>query len=72
MLPWKAILREVDMGVEVSAVAPQSSMASIDNLKRVAGEVREFLRKAAKGIWFVRVLLVLACESSTQIKIGTL
>ena len=52
MLPCNVIVREVDNGVEVSAIDPQASMAAIDNenLKRVAGEVRELLRKAVDSI----------------------
>lgn len=45
MLPCNVILREVDGGVEVSAVDPVASMSGIDNddLKGVAGQVREML-----------------------------
>ena len=52
MLPCNVILRETDTGVEVSAIDPQASMMAIDNddLKRVAGEVRELLRKAVEAI----------------------
>lgn len=46
MLPCNVILRAVDGGVEVSAVDPQASMASIDNagLRDVAGQVRVMLQ----------------------------
>jgi hypothetical protein len=39
------ILREVEGGVEVSAIDPVASMQAIDNpqLKRVAGQVRDML-----------------------------
>jgi uncharacterized protein (DUF302 family) len=52
MLPCNVILRETDTGVEVSAIDPQASMTAIDNsdLKRVAAEVRELLRKAVEAI----------------------
>ena len=52
MLPCNVILREVDGGVEVSAVDPVASMSAIDNddLHRVAGEVRDMLRKAVEAI----------------------
>lgn len=45
ILPCNVILREVDGGVEVSAVDPVASMSGIDNddLKGVAGQVREML-----------------------------
>ena len=45
MLPCNVILREVDGGVEVSVVDPVASMSGIDNddLKGVAGQVREML-----------------------------
>lgn len=52
MLPCNVILREVDAGVEVSAVDPVASMQAIDNaaLKSVAGEVREMLARVVAGI----------------------
>jgi uncharacterized protein (DUF302 family) len=52
MLPCNVILREVDGGVEISAVDPVASMQAIDNaeLKSVAGQVRELLTKALKAI----------------------
>lgn len=52
MLPCNVILREIDAGVEVSAVDPLGSMAAIENeeLKRVAGEVRDLLRKVVQAI----------------------
>ena len=48
MLPCNVILRQVDGGVEVSAVDPEASMSGIDNphLKSVAGQVRDMLAKA--------------------------
>lgn len=50
MLPCNVILREVDNGVEVSAIDPEASMQAIDNdeLKRVAGQVREMLAEVVK------------------------
>ncbi len=48
MLPCNVILREVEGGIEVSAIDPVASMSAIDNdeLKAVAAEVREMLREA--------------------------
>lgn len=48
MLPCNVIVRQVPDGVEVSAIDPVQSMASIDNseLKNVAGQVRDLLRDA--------------------------
>lgn len=48
MLPCNVILRAVDDGIEISAIDPVASMQAIDNdeLKAVAGEVRDMLRKA--------------------------
>lgn len=52
MLPCNVILREVEGGVEVSAVDPVASMQAIDNaeLTAVAGEVRDLLVKAVEAI----------------------
>ena len=52
MLPCNVILREVDGGVEVSAVDPVASMQAIDNpeLHAVAGQVRDLLKKAVEAI----------------------
>ena len=52
MLPCNVILRQVGDDVEVSAVDPVASMQSIDNddLKRVAGEVRDLLAEAIAAI----------------------
>lgn len=52
MLPCNVILREVDGGVEVSAVDPVASMQAIKNadLTAVAGEVRDLLAKAVEAI----------------------
>jgi uncharacterized protein (DUF302 family) len=52
MLPCNVIIRETQQGVEVSAVDPVSSMTAIDNeqLKKVAGEVRDMLSEAIKAI----------------------
>ena len=52
MLPCNVILREVDGGVEVSAVDPVASMAGIDNaeLLDVAAQVRGMLEKAVQNI----------------------
>jgi uncharacterized protein (DUF302 family) len=52
MLPCNVILREVDGGVEVSAIDPQASMSAIENpeLKTVAGQVRAMLETAVAAI----------------------
>jgi uncharacterized protein (DUF302 family) len=52
MLPCNVILREVDGGVEVSAIDPVASMRAIDNaeLHAVAGQVRDLLKKAVEAI----------------------
>jgi len=52
MLPCNVILRELEDGVEVSAVDPVASMQAIDNddLKAVAGEVRDLLAKSVEAI----------------------
>lgn len=50
MLPCNVILREVDDGVEVSAIDPVASMQTIDNadLMRIAGQVRDLLAGVVK------------------------
>nr|WP_245243368.1 DUF302 domain-containing protein [Pararhodobacter sp. SW119] len=52
MLPCSVILREVESGVEVSAIDPVASMQAIENseLTAVAGEVRDLLAKAVDAI----------------------
>jgi uncharacterized protein (DUF302 family) len=52
MLPCNVILREVEGGVEVSAIDPVASMQAIDNaeLTAVAGHVRDLLAKAVAAI----------------------
>jgi uncharacterized protein (DUF302 family) len=52
MLPCNVILREVEGGVEVSAIDPVASMQAIENaeLTAVAGEVRNLLAKAIEAI----------------------
>ncbi|MEO6382063.1 MAG: DUF302 domain-containing protein [Nitrobacter sp.] len=52
MLPCNVILREVDGGVEVSAIDPVASMQAIDNpaLHAVAAQVRDLLAKAVADI----------------------
>ena len=52
MLPCNVILREVEGGVEVSAVDPVASMQAIRNadLTAVAAEVRDLLAKAVDAI----------------------
>ena len=52
MLPCNVILRAVEGGVEVSAIDPLASMAAIDNddLKTVAGQVRDMLQQVVAEI----------------------
>ena len=52
MLPCNVILREVEGGIEVSAVDPVASMQAIDNedLHKVAGQVREMLSDVVEAI----------------------
>ncbi|MDY6850442.1 MAG: DUF302 domain-containing protein [Thermodesulfobacteriota bacterium] len=52
MLPCNVILREVPDGVEVSAIDPVASMTAIDNdeLKQVAGKVRDMLSEVVEAI----------------------
>jgi len=52
MLPCNVILRQVDAGVEVSAIDPLASMTAIDNdqLKLVAAEVRQLLADVVESI----------------------
>ena len=52
MLPCNVILREVEGGVEVSAIDPVASMSAIENdeLHAVAGKVRDMLAAAIAAI----------------------
>ena len=52
MLPCNVILREVEDGVEVSAIDPVASMQAINNpaLHAVAGQVRNLLGKVVAAI----------------------
>ena len=52
MLPCNVILREVDGGIEVSAIDPVASMQAMDNaaLHAVAGQVRDLLAEAVAAI----------------------
>ena len=52
MLPCNVILRQVDGGIEVSAIDPVASMQAIgnDELKSVAGEVRDLLAEAVDAV----------------------
>lgn len=52
MLPCNVILREVEGGVEVSAINPVASMQAIENaeLAAVAGQVRDLLAEAVEAI----------------------
>ena len=52
MLPCNVIVRSVDGAVEVSAIDPVASMQAIDNaeLKRVAGTVRDKLRRVVESL----------------------
>jgi uncharacterized protein (DUF302 family) len=51
MLPCNVILREVEGGVEVSAIDPVASMQAVENadLTTVAGQVRDLLAKAVEA-----------------------
>lgn len=51
MLPCNVILREVDGGVEISAIDPVASMQAIENadLISVAGQVRDLLSAAVES-----------------------
>ena len=52
MLPCNVILREIEVGVEVSAIDAVASMQAIDNsaLHSVAGQVHDLLTKAVAEI----------------------
>ncbi len=52
MLPCNVILREVEGGIQVSAIDPLASMQAIDNddLKAVAGQVRDMLDQVVQEI----------------------
>jgi uncharacterized protein (DUF302 family) len=52
MLPCNVILRQIDKGVEVSAIDPVASMQAIDNaeLQAVAGQVRALLADVVQAI----------------------
>ena len=52
MLPCNVILREVDGGIEISAIDPVASMQAIENteLHAVAGQVRDMLAEALEAI----------------------
>ena len=51
MLPCNVILREIDGGLEVSAIDPVASMQAIDNpqLHAIAGQIRDLLKKAVEA-----------------------
>lgn len=51
MLPCNVILRQTKDGVEISAIDPVASMQAIENddLKNVAGQVRDLLREAVEA-----------------------
>ena len=52
MLPCNVILREVEGGIEVSAIDPVASMQAIANpaLQSVAGGVRDLLARAIAAV----------------------
>ena len=52
MLPCNVILREVEGGVEISAIDPVASMQAIDNteLHGVAGKVRDLLDQVVRAV----------------------
>jgi uncharacterized protein (DUF302 family) len=51
MLPCNVILRQVENGVEISAIDPVASMQAVDNdeLHMVAGQVRDMLAEAVQA-----------------------
>tara|TARA_R110000868_G_scaffold208192_4_gene457626 strand:- start:1698 stop:2084 length:387 start_codon:yes stop_codon:yes gene_type:complete len=52
MLPCNVIIRQLENGIEVSAIDPVASMSAIENpkLHAVAGEVRDLLAAAVAAI----------------------
>ncbi len=52
MLPCNVILREVENGIEISAIDPVASMTAVQNaaLPGVAGQVRDMLARAVAAI----------------------
>lgn len=52
MLPCNVIIRQLESGIEVSAIDPVASMSAIENpkLHAVAGEVRDLLAAAIAAI----------------------
>ncbi len=52
MLPCNVILRQLEGGVEISAIDPLASMQAIENddLKSVASEVRDMLVEVVKAV----------------------
>jgi len=52
MLPCNVILREVEGGIEISAIDPVASMQAVENtdLLAVAGQVRDMLAKVVKDV----------------------
>ncbi len=52
MLPCNVILREIEGGIEISAIDPVASMQAIDNpaLHAVAGQVRSLLGEAVAAV----------------------
>lgn len=52
MLPCNVILREVENGIEVSAIDPAASMAAVENaaLGTIAGDVRNLLKSVVDNL----------------------
>lgn len=52
MLPCNVILRELENGIEISAIDPVASMTAVQNaaLPGVAGQVRDMLARAVAAI----------------------
>ena len=52
MLPCNVILREVEGGLEISAIDPVASMQAIDNaaLHAVARQIRDMLVEVVKNV----------------------
>jgi len=73
MLPCNVILRQVEGGIEVSAIDPIVSMQGIDNdqLHAVAGQVRDMMQfREFRGI--PPVLTSLRAQRSNPYKIASL
>ncbi len=52
MLPCNVIVQQTDMGIEIAAVNPKASMASVDNaeLAGIANEIEALLKKVIASL----------------------